>query len=390
MEVYVLDDQLRRTAVIDRFESMIWTERYSSYGDFQLVIHSTPQSRGLLVANTWIKINKSRRVMMIENVVNKDDSSGRSLLTITGRSLEALLLGRVNRSSLPTGSAVAMVTLTGTPGNMARSLFTSYCTTANTNQPNDAIPFYTAGNLYPTDTIAEPSTSLTLDFEVDWVYNSIKNLLDAYGLGFRLYTGPDDSKLYFNVYSGSDRTTSQTGLPAVVFSPDLENLTDISELTSVEQLKNVAYVMAPNGNLIVYADGVDSSIAGFDRKILFVKADDITLAAGAPLNAALLQRGKDELSKNKAMYALDGELPKTNKYIYEYDYYLGDLIEMRNNDGLTNNMQVTEQIFVDDSEGERSYPTLTLNEFITPGSWLAWDYNEVWDAVPDTDFWSTI
>lgn len=389
MEVYVLDDQLRRTAVIDRFESMIWTERYSSYGDFQLVIHSTAENRGLLVADTWLAINSSRRVMMIENVVNKDDSSGRSTLTITGRSLEALLLDRVNRATLPAGTPVGMLTLTDTPGNMARTIFGNYCGNNVTN-PGDNIPFYTAGNLYAADTIAESPTVITLDFEIDFVYNSIKNLLDAYGLGFRLYRGPDTSKLYFNVYSGSDRTTSQTGLPAVVFSPDLENLADISELTSVEQFKNVAYVMAPNGNQIVYADNVASSIAGFDRKVLMVKADDITLAAGTALNTALQQRGKNELSKYKAKYALDGEVPQTTSYKYETHYFLGDLIEMRNDDGLTNNMRVTEQIFVDDSGGERSYPTLTLDAFITPGSWLAWDYNEVWDSVSDLDFWDTI
>jgi hypothetical protein len=50
-------------------------------------------------------------------------------------------------------------------------------------------------------------------------------------------------------------------------------------------------------------------------------------------------------------------------------------------------MQVTEQIFVQDSEGERDYPTLTVNTYITPGSWLWWPINEVWEDVDEEMDW---
>jgi hypothetical protein len=50
-------------------------------------------------------------------------------------------------------------------------------------------------------------------------------------------------------------------------------------------------------------------------------------------------------------------------------------------------MQVTEQIFVSDSEGERSYPTLTITKFITPGTWSSPEWNIEWSAVdPDLDW----
>jgi hypothetical protein len=61
------------------------------------------------------------------------------------------------------------------------------------------------------------------------------------------------------------------------------------------------------------------------------------------------------------------------------DYRLGDLVEMRNGDKATTHRRVTEQIFVSDSQGDRSYPTLTLNQYITPGTWDSWG-NETWDV----------
>lgn len=383
MEVYVLDDQLRRITVIDRYESCIWTERYSAAGDFQLVIHSTHQSRSQFPKGTRLAINGSTRVMTVENLENKDDSEGRSLLTLTGRSLEATELETraFRRNMNGTETDPNFVVATNTPTNVVNSMFNFIMRDGSLN-PADKLPFYQAGNLYPANTIAAPDQQITLSIPPMSLYQAIKETCEAYGLGFRLYRGPDTSKLYFNVYTGDDRTSTQTTLPAVIFSPDLENLTNVSEFSSIESYKNVALVIAKFGAAWVYADDEAVSATGFDRKVVVVDASDIDTAAGAVLAEKLQQRGKEELSKYRAMQAIDGELPTNSKYRYGSDYQLGDIVEMRNDDGLTNRMRVTEQIFVDDAQGERSYPTLAVDTFITPGSWYAWDANGVWDTAP--------
>jgi hypothetical protein len=103
----------------------------------------------------------------------------------------------------------------------------------------------------------------------------------------------------------------------------------------------------------------------------------------------LTQLGKDELAKNRMFSALDGQLATMTAYRYEVDYYLGDLVELRDDDGTTSVMQVTEQIFIHDKEGERAYPTLSVNTFITPGSWSAWDFAAEWDDF-DTEHWDEL
>jgi hypothetical protein len=63
------------------------------------------------------------------------------------------------------------------------------------------------------------------------------------------------------------------------------------------------------------------------------------------------------------------------------------LIEVRSTTGATDQMQVTEQIYVSDNQGERAYPTLTLYSFITPGTWAALPTDQVWvDLDPDLDW----
>lgn len=383
MEVYILDDLLRRNTIIDRFESCIWTERHRSMGDFQLVIHSTLQSRSQLVEGARLAINNSKRVMVVENVENKDDSEGRSLLTVSGRSLESVLEQRVARRNMNGLETDPEFVLTpNTPGDALRSLFNYICVAGSLNSA-DILPMITAGSLYPANTIAEPDVVGTLSLAPSDLYKAIKDVADVYGLGFRLYRGPDDGKIYFNIYTGDDRTSSQTTLPAVIFSPDLENLTNTSEFRSIETYRNVALVIAKNGSRWVYANDDAAAATGFDRRVVHVTSD-IDLAPGTALDEALDKVGADELTKYKPLKAMDGELPINSKYRYGIDYELGDLVEMRNDDGLTNRMRVEEQIFVDDAQGERSYPTLVLDEFITPGTWFAWDANGVWDTAIGT------
>ncbi|QFG09134.1 minor tail protein [Arthrobacter phage Sporto] len=377
MEVYILDSQLRRTAVLDRFVSLIWTERFGSYGDFELVVHSTPENRNLLTPGVKFVVNESDRIMTIENYENKKDEEGKLMLKLTGPSLEQILEDRAATEGMAGLAADSSWVLTGTPGAICREIFQKICVDGILSV-GDKIPYIVSGTTYPVDTISESSTVIQASIPLTSVYEAIKEMCEVYDLGFRLYRNLDQSKLYFNIYAGSDRTTRQTTLPAVVFSSDLDNLTNETELNSISQTKNVAYVFAQNGSLIVYADGYSADTIGFDRRVVYVDASDIAEPAGATLTSILTNKGKDALSKARPLQAFDGEVSQYGSYKYGVDYFLGDLVEVRNSDGVASMMRVTEQIFVSDAEGERSYPTLSLNLFVTPGSWSSWDYGSQW------------
>jgi hypothetical protein len=391
MEVYTLDSLYRRIAVVDNHISLIWTERVSSIGDFELTLNSTLANRNLFKVGTRLAMNESYRLMVVETVEDSIDSEGRKTLTITGPSFEHILDDRVARGTLGDLTTTPKWSLTGTPAEIMRQIFHDICVTGILDA-GDIIAGITEGSdIFPTDTIDEPSDTITVEIDPTTVYQATAELASQYGLGFRLVWDFSTSLLYYDVYSGCDRTTQQNVLPAVVFSPDLDNLQNTTELTSIALFKNVAYVFSPVGHEVVYPLDVDPLIAGFERRVLLVKADDITDPDGPTASALMIQRGLDELAKNRNFQAFDGEISQNSQYKYGIDYNLGDVIEQRNTDGVTNQMQVSEQIFVSDKEGERSYPTLSLYKFITPGSWSGWDANQTWfdlDADPVT--WSEL
>lgn len=386
MELYILDNLYRRVGVVDQFESVIWSERFKRVGDFQLTVLSTLENRTRFVPGIRLAHRYSRRVMTIETIEDSVDDEGRAILTIKGPSLEDILRHRLAVSALTDLETNPKWILTGTPLAIGNQLFHDICVTGILN-PGDIISGVTEDSIYPTDTIAPPEDSYTYDLDPKDLYSALTGICDPFNMGFRLVRDLDTSMLYFDIYMGSDRTTQQTGLAAVVFSPDLENLRSTRKLTSVALYKNVAYVISKVGHEIVYQTDIDPDVEGFERRVLFVKADDIDDPDGPTASAQMIRRGKEALANAVRFTALDGELAVSSKYKYERDYYLGDLVELRDGDGVTNQMQVTEQIFVSDKEGDRSYPTLAVNIFITPGSWLAWDYGQVWDDVDISEHW---
>mgnify|MGYP001182366483 CR=1 FL=1 len=388
MDLYILDSLYRDVEVVEGYSSFIWTERHRDIGDFELITASTLASRRQLVTGLRLGMSESNRVMILETVEDTTDEEGRSILKVKGRSLEMILKNRLAMAALTDLTTNPKWSITAAPANIARQLFHDICVTGILNA-GDIIPGILETTIFPADTIAEPSDVITYEIDPTDLYSAIKNLCDQFALGFRLVRGINTSQLYFNIYTGSDRTTQQTSLPAVVFSINLDNLKNTTELTTIALYKNVAYVVSPVGHELVYDLGTDTAANGFDRNVLFVKADDITDTVPATATAKMIQRGKEELAKNRRLSGFDGELSQSGQYKYQVDYYLGDLVEMQNKDGFTTTMQVTEQIFVRDREGIRRYPTLTVNEFITPGSWLSWDYNQVWnDLAADPQTWS--
>ena len=479
MELYVLDSLLRRTTVIDSFDSVVWTERYNNVGDITLAIHSTLANRTLLPSGTLLAMNKSKRVMIVETVEDKAGQDGTKMLVCTGSSLEILLEDRVARKTMVGGTTVVPTwAITGLPAAIVREIFSTVMITGALDTA-DILPFYAVGNSYSTDTIAEPDGSVTASMSIQTVLEAIKTICQTYDIGFRLTRNADASQLFFNVYSGNDRTTGQTIFPAVVFAPALDNLVNSSYLTSQKQYKNMAYVFSPDATQKVYATGVEATTSGFVRRVLMVSATDIvypdrttagssggtaytvtsaqqasikvgqnlstttqfqsnslakltlmkrlydqdvvnidavrnlsgsTLTAtqksdidaaratsvaynpteDAAIAVLLTARGVQELKKYNNITAFDGEIPQSGSYRYDTDYFLGDIVEVRNQDGIVNNVRVTEQIMSQDSSGEKSYPTLSSRLVITPGVWGAWDANQQWVDVPDTQHWADL
>lgn len=376
MEIYTLNNNLEREFVVDQFESLIWAERFTKIGDFELVVQSNPTNKSIFVLDTKLITNLSTRVMIVDTIEDTVSESGETLMHISGKSLENVLSGKNTYNALlPPAIFPQVWKIDGLPQDIIQEVFDYSSGLVGKS-------FYAPGNFYPTCTNPYPTTEIGVGLPVVELLGVIQELAELYGLGLRLVRNPVTAKLHFNIYTGIDRSSSQSEDNAVIFDPSLDNISNISYLQSKANYRICASVTNPiTGATIVYPDTVDweeASADWFNWKSVVVDTDGMDLDTSDPgyLNT-IRTLGLEAISKHQQVDILDGDVP-SNAYTYEKDYSVGDIVDMRSGNGLTNRMRVSEQILSDGPEGEKSYPTFELLAFITPGSWQDWQYNVEW------------
>lgn len=344
MEVFTIDiTNNRKLQIIERYESFIWTDRYAASGDFVLKAQPTPFNIDHLQEGAFLGFDMSDRLMRIETTTISKDQEGRKVLTVAGRSLESVLDGRIAKKEL-NGNPWE---ITGSIGSVISQMVNVVCVAGTGIAVEDVIP-----NL-----VVQNNTTSNDEYLVDvkpgTLYSRIKELCDAYDLGFKITYLYGDPQLTFLVYEGNNRT----GINGVVFSEKLENLSETTYFKSLENYKTTAYVIGKNASLRVASDGT-SYIPGFDRRVLLVDATDIDAPEGPDLFSALRQRGEAVLSEHRPVVLYDGVVDPRGIYKYGEDYQLGDLVDFQTDLGDKQIMRVTEYIWSHDSQGLSAYPTL--------------------------------
>lgn len=383
MDIFTLDDQLRRYEVFDAYKSLIWVERNRGPGEFELYTMNTKAARDILQKGRHITIRGSKYVMVVETHTYIAGSEER-LLKIYGRGYEKIFEDRVVASSLgatedATGKEV-LWTFTAEGSQAIRDIVRK----ATTLKPADTIT-YLQPIVDVTEGTIEEDDAGSYSIRPSSLFDAVNEIAEVYRLGWGIERPADEPELFFKVTTGVDRTTGQATVPPVVFSEELGNLTDISTVESDRGYKNVAYVFGKRGAIEVTRPDENPAVTGLDRRVVFVVADDIddSVATGAPYNAELTRRGLVELAKHKPVMAFEGEARESSTYVYGLDYNLGDLIEHRDEFGNRNYMVVSEQTLVVDAEGIRSYPSLTYYKQAVVGTWDAYNPTQNWDDVPN-------
>lgn len=412
MEIFILDSLLRPIDVIDEYISFIWTERYADKGDFELITLSTSANQRRFVADTMISIADSKRIMRVHKVEEKDDEDNGVTLTVKGFDLSFMLQQRVIAAKDLSGMLLAITYFSGaTPIDLMNHLVWRICVPTSGFQisPGDTIPFLndfvlTPGSLYPDSNIPPPDPD---DFQwqqkITSLYSAVTDLCKAYDLGFRLYKDPNAAKLYFEGYNGIDRTSRQTEFPPVIFSKDMTNLQSTTEYKDNADHYNVIVAVYEYNNpdeeatpetLTIHEIVADPLVAfspgGFDQKTKFISISQIPEGMTlVDVPNYLIQLANEELNRSRPAYMYDGEIDQSaNGFVYEKDYFLGDIVEVQGNNGGGALMRVVEQIFKYDSSGKSSYPSLLTKESITPGTWRSWKYDVNWKDMGSGEYWN--
>lgn len=392
MDLYILDSLLRRTEVVDDFESLVWTDRYSSFGDFELDIKSNQGNRARFAPGTLLANNNTDRVMEIETVEDVQSTTGQEMLKIKGISIEgSILQNRIAVYSWTRDPDAGYEWRIGDAPKVILDTIFDHVVRDGAVSIKDKVPLLVAGSKYfnsnpwPETPVYWVSTPVEL-------YTALKSICDPYEIGFAFTRGYDLGYLKFEFYVGTDLTTRQTDNPPIIFSPMLDNIQDTSELVTISGSKNVAYVISATEPVVeVYAEGVDPLSEGFERRAIIVDLTATDMAFDPNANTKMVEAGEQALNNAKAQYIFDGSVDQYTSYKYGVDYKLGDIVELRNKDGIVTYRRVTEVVLASDEQGDRTYPTLASSAFLGANTWADWNRNDTdWSDLDadTTSVWS--
>lgn len=431
MELLTLDSRFQPKSLVEGYSSLIWAERYSKNGDFQLNSNKISEAALALPTESYVTLRDSTVVMKVEFHKIVKDKKNAPQIEITGRTFEAATLelrastrdvmdldgltpeqakpGWGISASKPSDAAFkAIRTVIGDSIQYKDGVLVLPALSPAVSDL-DAIPevrlilpddyvvgswnsdatfsqgdivSYTDGQLYIASSLtgnkdkapgseptywtlfagSVPSDSIQLDPTLIYdiamgnLYTTVVALLDANQHGLKnVRPGIGSSQVGIEIYNGTDRRSE------IQFNARFDQIDNATYLLGLAGSTNVGYVYGKNGRTLVNKNSGDGYVepSGLQRRVLVVDASSDDAANTADLRKS---RGLVELYKNNATALFGGEVAIQIASEYNKSYFLGDILQLVGDYGLSQDVRVAEFIRTQDSSGETSYPTFEAVE----------------------------
>lgn len=411
---------------------MIWTERFLSPGEFQLKTPYIEEMLEILPEKTLISHRQTKEVMMVEDHMIADNQEGIPELTVIGRSVDSILESRYvegpynKRRKMAkvysnAGAALVLVwnvTVNDSGNDVTRQL---------SGEDNDGDPYTwntkdPIPNVSVSDSVADPDPVKRKWLREGMLYPQLIKFLNMGDLGIRTIRPPTASEqqvrvrnqknpsegafgdivrtevlnvnsLRFDVFSGLDRSHSQTTNPKVIFNTLRGDILNAQNLWSIRDWKTACEVAASINVPDVYRAG-QSGYTGWDRRVMMYDAGEPDFGMDRPeqpahnasdaawdayeaklakwknkrdaANAEFLEDSQDEalreLNKFRKLKVFTGDISTETPYLYNVHYGLGDIVSLKGKYDQVTKMLVSEYVRTDDLEGDRGYPGLSMLE----------------------------
>jgi len=332
-DLLVLDENYDLFGIIDRYESLLWVERYSEFGDFEIYTPATKEMIALLKEDYFIYKKDSNKLMIIEKVKVTTVSDEGDYLIVSGRSLESILSRRV---------ITERTNITGSLQNGIQSLVNN-CIISPTNlfRRIDNFIFVPSEDPY--------ILSLTVDLDLfgENLYDIVHGLCDIHGLGISIVL-TEDLYLEMRLYVGEDRSYDQDVNPYVRFSRSFDNLATSNYTMSIENYKNVGVGVVTINDVDIFSTVGDS--AGLSRREIFIESSNATDTTTLEEECRMSLVGYNKTKE------FDAEIDTSYMIKYNDEFFLGDIVQLSDPYGADERARITEVIFSIGVDGYTSHP----------------------------------
>jgi hypothetical protein len=300
MELYVYGKDRRLAGMVESFEYLRWTRRYSSVGGFELRAIASRENLALLVMGNILWKSDDAEAGFIEYV--ELTSEEQEFILVQGRFASGILSRRI---------VWGTETLRGDISEVVGSLLDRHLL-----NPTDA------SRKIGGFAFSAPKLGVSLNTQTSYkpLLALVESLCEPADIGFKTVWDRVARTVTFMLYRGAD---SQA-----VFSKDYENLTAQTYVRSELAYSNTALVggegEGDNRQTVTLGNA-----SGIDRREMFVDAKDLRRADfGTDYAAALTQRGYAKLAEQAAVQAFDAAINPHGNLKYKLDFDLGQTVRV--------------------------------------------------------------
>lgn len=350
MDIYVLDGLNGKSDIITTYESMIWNMQYFGQNDFELIMAATAENINLLKPGTYlvrdidITENTYNNVMVVQNYKLDFDLEKGWLLTVTGKGLKNDLLKR--------RIVWTQTNLTGLAEVGIRQVITD-----NVISPTDSSR---AIDNFVLDTINNFTETIEMQLLGENIAEWLEEICTTYGYGWDVYI--KDSQYVFKLYKGTDRSYDQTEVNPVVFSPEYDNLLTSSYSYNMTEYKNAALIAGEGEGTsqrtatIGTASGLNRYEAYIDGGSVSSNGEIITLETYIKM---LQEYGQTQLDQTAFTESFSGDIDPNGLFTINQDFFLGDIVQVDNEKGISAVPRIIEIIYAEDENGSSTVPTFS-------------------------------
>lgn len=325
MELYIYNSDRELIGIVESFDYLRWTRRYSQCGFFELKAISSPENAALLKEGNIIWKSDDEEAGIIEYLkLSQTDSE---FITVSGRFATSLLARRI---------VWGTENLSGDLSVCAEQLL-NY----NLISPSDSARQITGVSF------SSPNLGVSVSTQISYrnLMDAVTGLCDASDIGIKTVFNQGTGTFAVTLYNG---TVSQA-----VFSKEYENLTEQIYTESDIDYANTALI-GGEGEGAERTFVAITSGSGETRREIFVDAKDLrTEDFGATYTDALTFRGQSKLNELAMRYTFDTTVNPHGNLTYKIDFDLGQMVKVVSKTwGVTMTTRITEVEETYDADGQ--------------------------------------
>lgn len=331
-------------------------------GEFEIFCRATPNNLALLQKDNYVtlpinadttayQIETNCNMWIIEKIQRNNSRTGGRWITASGREVKQIVDRRIVKNTSILNANKNLVS------EIKTKLFNpNLISPSDTARKIDGFVFAES----EVDSVVADDTQVTYDNLFDYTEEVYKK----YGIGAKLRFRRDTKEMIYTIYKGEDRSS------VLVFSRGNENLLSTNYVEDWTAYKTGGMVGGEEDETtkIRKVITLTDTATDIDRREVFVDARDLSSKyeeneqtleyAPAVYEAMLKERGLEKISaENNKKIEFAGEIDVTNdRYRFNFDYYLGDVVKIRDDDfGTEILVRVSKFIKVQNDEGYKEY-----------------------------------